>query len=277
MEILKKIGAPRFGWYYVSAKVEMNIQNISVAKLHEIHKPLNVARFEHNVENEAEYVVSSGSESPETWRGNGGVRVKLDDNCANPRVKEYPKYDISVMKFDPTTFKPRGDDAGKDDKPVRKNEKPPTTWEPSDSDSVSESDDEPELDNGVLVDNSRPVASALPTTERTTFWQPKQTGPAYTLGFNANKVAQSFLENPPINKFGKPMAHPKDKVQCGVCGTVYMRKGGTGHRKSKKHIQAFNLIQVMVETALTTRKRRYYKNPNDNNNERNDDERSESE
>lgn len=236
----------------------MNIQNVNVAQLQAIHKPLHMARFEHNLYDEAEYVVSSAGEvSPPKRRH----CVEFDGNHA--RVMDKPKLDWRTQKDNPDEYKHKGHFSEWGNKPLRKHEKPPTTWEPSDSESDTDSDsDTASVVLGVLKDDSEahPIQHER---ERKEFWEPKQTGPAYSLGFNANKVVQSYINPPPLNRWGRPMAHPKDKVQCGVCGSIYLRSAGTQHRRSQKHIKAFNLIQVMVESQLTTRKRRYYKIPKD--------------
>jgi len=79
---LKNVGAPRFTDYYARNNVIMNIQNVNVAQLHSIHKPLPLARFEHNILNEAEYVVSDSSEE---LSANRGHLVEFDSKYGNAK------------------------------------------------------------------------------------------------------------------------------------------------------------------------------------------------
>jgi hypothetical protein len=51
-------------------------------------------------------------------------------------------------------------------------------------------------------------------------------------------LVRSFLANPPLNRWGNPVPHKKDRVRCEVCGEEYGRNNGTMHRRTQRHIRA---------------------------------------
>lgn len=240
--------------------------NWTVEKLHNIHKPLPYAIFEHRQRHAPTMVLSDDDDGDKFAAENASTTLEFDEDCPNPRQL----FTLEGMnKWDPDEFRAKDNDVG----PVRKHEvvktTQPTTWVPSDSecDSQTDSDVEPivNVNQGSIIDHhneyaqSEDVEDEEPDTERKTFWVNEK--PQYSVGFNSNKLVGSYLKNPPINKWGKPTAHPKDRVQCSVCGSIFLRNAGTKHRKSNKHINAANVNNVVVEAMLTVRKRRYYKKP----------------
>jgi len=107
----------------------------------------------------------------------------------------------------------------------------------------------------TIVDDSIP---SPPKKVRKEFWDRNHIQ-NYSIGYNGTKMIKSHipLEQRPIGARGKPLTNGLDKVQCQVCGSIYSRNSGSNHRKSLKHIKAFNVAQHLLETLLTARKRKY--------------------
>ncbi len=217
--------------------------NWSVDKLQNIHKPLPIAKHVFIHANDSALPVSDAPALDEhttqplelsdiSLVKAGPFRVKFDDKKLHPSYKDW-HYDHPVNEYVETETE-------------------------TDADPETDTDDSYSSEDSVLAEAVKTVAATYvdaSPTKRKEFWDRK---PAYTVGFNSARVVQAVNPNAKIGARGRPLTHPKDKVQCQVCGGIYARCGVTNHKKTQKHIKAANVNEKLVEAMLTLRKRKYY-------------------
>lgn len=218
----------------------------SVKDLQNIHKPLPIARHLHIHRHETEMelddpatFIDSSSESSSTERSPGPLKVHFDDETTDRPKMNWMQWDMNERN-------------------------PETIPNCLKATVVSDSDTDDAEDEDALLTHKKPnnvftdKSATTSKPRRQHFWERQDPENLFTLGFNSAKTVKPVNPDAPIGARGRPLTNPKDKVQCNVCGSIYGRLSGTNHRKSKKHINAYNLNQRMVEAMLTMRKRRYY-------------------
>lgn len=119
--------------------------------------------------------------------------------------------------------------------------------------------DEDILRGGIFTDMG-PKEKVVPPSPETNkaFWS-KYNEPNKNVGYLNNRKCVDFHLKGEITRHGTQKKHWKDKVQCNVCGSIYRRNLATQHRKTKKHKQAYDVHQLVLETVLTAQKRKYKK------------------